>query len=180
MNNYRQYCYVGSHNLLQILQQPSQRAHVHNADDVLQWIKETHQALNVDKTIIATFIIDLGQQLWIADQRSEHVRCAVGQPVLSAGEMTFAVYSNHVEVVEVTNQSTGYCPEPESWEDVAATLTRTGLSFPSDFTTAYLFRRCEKCGATNIVKDMWFECGVCQAPLSQQWNFPRVDDCVIP
>lgn len=171
MGNYRHYSYVGSHNLLQLLQQPSQRTHVNHAADVLQWIKDTHQVLDADKTVVATFIIDLNQQLWIADQRSEHVRCAAGKHVLSAGEMTFAVQGNHVEVVEVTNQSTGYCPEPESWESVAIALMKTGLSFPSEFTTAYLFRRCDNCGTTNIIKDMWFECGVCQAPLSQQWNF---------
>jgi hypothetical protein len=168
---YRQYSYVGSHDLLQLLNRPSHRTHITSATDVLQWIAETRQSFDADKSVVATFIIDLSQQLWIADQRSEHVRCADGQQVLGAGEITFAVYKLDVEVVEITNQSTGYCPEPESWGAVAKALAKTNIPFPPAFTITYLFRRCEHCGTTNIVKDNWFECGVCQAPLPQNWNF---------
>lgn len=167
----RQYVYVGSKDILASLPQSSERICVHSDADVLSWIKNTRQSLNKSVVVTATFIIDLQQRLWINDQRSEHVLCAAGQTVLSAGEMTFQVQKGQVEVVEVTNQSTGYCPEPESWWAVAAALDAAGLSHPSDFTTAYLFRRCDVCDTTNIIKDLWFECGVCQSPLSEKWNF---------
>lgn len=169
----RQYSYVGPHNILQLLQQPAQRTHIRCADDVFCYIKETQQNLQRDRTIVATFIVDTNHQLWIADRHSEHVVCATGQPVLSAGEVTFALQDKAVEVVEVTNQSTGYCPEPVSWQVVSDAFDAIGIAHPSDFTTAFLFRRCEICETTNIVKDMWFECAVCSSPLSEQWNYDK-------
>ena len=97
--------------------------------------------------------------------------------MLAAGEITFVIESQPIWVSEVTNQSTGYCPEPEAWSAVAATLDKIGLEHPPDFTTAYIFRHCDECGATNIVKDGFFVCGVCDAPLSQDWNFdPKLTD----
>ncbi|MCC7451459.1 MAG: hypothetical protein IT324_28885 [Anaerolineae bacterium] len=134
----RQYRYVGPHNVLHLLQQPAQRTCIHHSGDVLNWIKETQQTLQRDGTVTATFIVDTSQQLWIADRHSEHVVCAAGQNVLSAGEITFAI-QDHVEVVEISNQSTGYSPEPESWQVVAEVLGRIGLPHPSDFTTSFCF-----------------------------------------
>jgi len=64
--------------------------------------------------LIVTFVIDQSGTLLVADRQSEHVACAGRQPVLSAGEMTFLVSGKVVEMAEVSNQSTGYCPEPES------------------------------------------------------------------
>jgi hypothetical protein len=75
---------------------------------------------------VATFVIDLNGDLLVADRRSEHVACAGGGPVLSAGEMFFLVEEDRVEVTDVSNQSTGYCPEPSSWPGVAAALDRIG------------------------------------------------------
>lgn len=124
-------------------------------------------------SVIATFIIDVNGRLWIADRHSEHVQCARGQSVLSAGEMTFAVEKQEVEVVAVTNQSTGYCPEPDSWAAVSAALDRIALARLAGFTVAFIFRRCDACGTKNIVKDDWFECGVCLSPLSREWNFGK-------
>jgi hypothetical protein len=171
MNTPRQYSYVGPHAVRQLLQQPSQRTCVRHSDDILDWIKATKPSVQPDKTIVATFIIDTSQALWIADRHSEHVVCAAGQDVLSAGEITFDIQGNQIEVVEVTNQSTGYCPEPESWWAVESALAQIGLPHPSAFTTEFIFRQCRACGTTNIVKDMWFECAVCQAELSQRWNY---------
>src|SRR5262245_51186285 len=54
-----------------------------------------------------TFIIDLTGQLRLAPRRNEHVACTQGQPVLSAGEMTFHEGTSGWYVTEVTNQSTG-------------------------------------------------------------------------
>lgn len=168
---HRQYSYVGSRDILELLKRPAQRACIRQPDDVLHWIKTTNPTMQPDKTIVATFIIDTDGLLWVADRHSEHIICAAGGKVLSAGEMTFDVSDKQIEVIEVTNQSTGFCPEPESWYAVENALTQIGLPHPDGFTTEYIFRRCESCGTTNIVKDIWFECGVCQAELSQDWNY---------
>jgi len=169
----RRYAYVGHQDLRKLLERPNRCVCVRQPQDVVQWMKATTEPPNDDGTKTATFIIDTDGQLWINERRAEHVLCAAGEAVLSAGEMTFAFRKNQIEIVEVTNQSTGYCPEPESWCAVASALERIGLAFPPDFTTAYLFRRCDKCGTTNIVKDSWFECAVCLSPLSQHWNFDQ-------
>ncbi len=61
--------------------------------------------------IIATFVIDTASNLRINDRHSEHIVCANGEMVLSAGEITFEMYKNNVvQISQITNQSTGYCP----------------------------------------------------------------------
>ncbi|WP_067477413.1 hypothetical protein [Actinomadura hibisca] len=110
-----------------------------------------------------TYVVALDGTLLLAPQRSEHVACAGGAPVLAAGEITFA----GGEVVEVSNQSTGYCPGPESWPAVAAALDRAGLRHPDGFTAEYVFRRCGACGQLAIVKDDHYVCAVCDAPLER-------------
>jgi hypothetical protein len=109
--------------------------------------------------------------LRIADRRSEHVTCAEGQPVLSAGEMTFMCGKGRIFVVSATNQSTGYCPEPESWPAVASALDRIGLAHPESFDPAFDFRRCPSCSQINVIKDERYVCDVCQSPLPKHWNF---------
>ena len=101
----------------------------------------------------------------LADRRSEHVACAGGRPVLAAGEITFDMTSG-VEVVAVSNQSTGYCPGPESWPAVAECLARAAMAAPAGFEPCCVFRRCRACEAVNIVKDDLYECAVCGAELS--------------
>jgi hypothetical protein len=142
-----------------------------SASDLLAWLRETGQHPGPDGLVAATFVINTAGQLLLADRRSEHVGCAGGAAVLSAGEMFFLVEGDAVEVAEVTNQSTGYCPEPESWRAVAAALDRIGVAHPGRFTTEVVFRRCERCGERNVVKDGWFVCGVCGADLPERWNF---------
>ncbi len=124
-----------------------------------------------DEPVVFTFIVDADGSLWIADRHSEHVACARGGDVLSAGEMMFEVDGESVSVTDVTNQSTGYCPEPESWPAVAAALDKAGIAHPNGFTRAFLFRLCEGCGQTNIVKEGDFTCAVCGIELKQEWNF---------
>jgi hypothetical protein len=167
----REYRYVGSKSLLELLERPSQRVLVESEETVRKWIHETQKIPKGQNWITATFIVDTKVQLYINDQRSEHVVCAAGGNVLSAGEMTFILSRNQIEVSEVTNQSTGYVPEPESWWAVEKALDQIGLKHPPDFMPAYLFRWCTQCGTINLVKDEWFECGVCQSPLSLEWNF---------
>ena len=121
--------------------------------------------------MIATFIVDPSGYLWIADRRSEHVACADGGPVMAAGEMTFEVNGTNIEVTDVSNQSTGFCPEPTCWPAVAAALDRIGILRPDDFTVSFTFRKCEACGGINLIKDEIFECGECGRGLPEWWNF---------
>ena len=107
--------------------------------------------------------------LTLANRRSEHVACASGGPVLSAGEIAFSADG---DITEITNQSTGFCPEPESWPSVAAALERTPAAYPDGFGTRVVFRLCPKCNERNIVKDGWFVCDLCGADLPADWNFP--------
>ncbi|MGB1285098.1 MAG: hypothetical protein ACPG7F_01080 [Aggregatilineales bacterium] len=165
---YREYSYIGSDNILKNLPESSIRMSVQSPDDILKWMDKYHQT---DYPVTVTFIIDTQERLWINERRSEHVLCAAGGNVLSAGEMTFNLSESVPSVIAVTNQSTGYCPEPESWWIVENTLNNANIKHPGAFTMAYLFRKCENCGTKNIVKDSWFYCGVCDAELSQQWNF---------
>ena len=136
--------------------------------DLLAWVGQADKEQGL---VAATFVIDETGGLLVADRRSEHVACAGGGPVLSAGEMFFSSKADRVEVAEVSNQSTGFCPEPESWPAVAAALERIGVGHPGRFTTAVVFRRCEKCGERNVVRDAWFVCGLCGSELPERWNF---------
>jgi hypothetical protein len=138
------------------------------AANLLAW---AHRAGREQGLLAATFVIDEQGGLLLADRRSEHVACAGGGPVLSAGEMFLLLEGDRVEVVEASNQSTGYCPEPESWPAVAAALNRIGVPHPGRFTTEIVFRRCGKCGERNVVKDGSFACGTCGAELPANWNF---------
>jgi hypothetical protein len=142
---------------------------IHSADDVRAWAVGRDRM--PDDTVPATFVIDADGQLRLADRRSEHVACAGGGPVQSAGEMFLLVDGSDLEVVAVTNQSTGFCPEPASWPAVAAALDAVGVSHPGAFTTEIVFRRCEGCGQRNVIKDGVFECGACGNPLPADWNF---------
>ena len=101
--------------------------------DVETWKEDARSA-------VATFVIDADGRRWIADRHSEHVQCARGGDVLSAGEMTFSLKGGAVAVVGVSNQSTGYRPEPESWPAVAAALDQAGLAHPGGFTAPFEFR----------------------------------------
>lgn len=144
---------------------------VESPEDVRRWIRQTGQDADAAGNVVATFVIDEAGWLRIADRRSEHVACAGSRPVRSAGEMTFTVRMSGVSVTWVSNQSTGYCPEPDSWPAVEAALARAGIAAPDGFSRAFDLRRCPRCRSINIVKDGVFECGVCSTPLPGEWNF---------
>lgn len=167
----RIYHYVGQSELLKHLAEGSNRHLVTNAEMVTDWLQKFPQPKNPDNTITVTFIVDLDHQLWVNDRHSEHVLCANGGDILSAGEMTFEIEKGKLQIVDTTNQSTGYCPEPESYLAVKFALEKTDIAHLPQFTTAYQFRRCDECGTKNIVKDDWYVCGVCDADLSHEWNF---------
>ncbi len=140
------------------------RVRVSCASDAIAWlVSESSRQATV------TFIVDSGGELWIAHRRSEHVACARGGPVLSAGEITFELVDDGIDVSYVTNQSTGFCPESESWPAIAQALDRAGIGHAGDFDLKCEFRRCQ-CGQCNIVKNGVFECGVCGSELARRWN----------
>lgn len=165
------YRYVGSHEIKESLSTYSHRHKVTSQQGVITWLANSEHPINVDGTITLTFIVDTEGLLWVNDRHSEHILCANGGEVLSAGEMTFEVKPDSVSVVAVTNQSTGYCPQPESYPVVKKGLEQTDIPHPSHFTTAYHFRLCDQCGTTNIIKDDWYVCAVCDSDLSQTWNY---------
>ena len=167
----REYRYVGPDDIIKNLPVTSKRILVTSPASVINWIQDTKQSSEYDDLYVATFIVDTDGNLWINDRRSEHVLCAMGKNVLSAGEIAFELKEHDIEVIEITNQSTGYCPEPESWWAVKRALNPANIRHPSDFTMKVVFRLCNNCGTKNIVKDDWFECEVCQKPLSKVWNF---------
>ncbi|MFE0465173.1 hypothetical protein ACFW1A_38570 [Kitasatospora sp. NPDC058965] len=117
-----------------------------------------------------TFVVDAAGVLRLAPRRSEHVVCADGGAVLSAGELSFHEEAGHWTVDEVSNQSTGYCPDISSWPAVAAALDRIGIARPSGFTQELVFRRCRSCRELAIVREQDFVCLFCSADLPLEWN----------
>ena len=55
-------------------------------------------------SFIATFVVNQDGTLMLADRSSEHVACAGGAPVCSAGEMTFLLDDTNIGVVLRTNE----------------------------------------------------------------------------
>jgi hypothetical protein len=118
-----------------------------------------------------TYVVDLNGHFRLGPRRSEHVACANGEQVLAAGEVSFAKDQRGWAVSEVSNQSTGYCPDLDSWEAVALALDRVRIPHPRGFTNPVVFRRCPRCDQPNIVRDGDFTCALCDAQLPPQWNF---------
>jgi hypothetical protein len=160
--------YVGSQSIRDAVAFANNGQAIRSADDLAQWLAglPTH-----DRSQPHTFVVDVTGVLRVAPRRSEHVACADGGPVLSAGEIAFDCDERGWLVSEVTNQSTGYCPPISSWPAVAAACEKAGLAHPSSFTTAFEFRRCPECLQINIVKDDDFTCAACGTVLPADWNF---------
>jgi|SRR5690348_743987 len=140
------------------------------ATQLAEWIAATVRHADTEGRIVATFVVTAEGILLLADRASEHVQCAGGQSMRSAGEMAFAYEGDSWRAEEVSNQSTGYCPEPESWPQVAAALDAIPLAHPGRFTMSSIFRRCFICAQINLVKDGYFVCAVCGADIPKRWN----------
>ncbi|MCP2342577.1 hypothetical protein [Actinomadura rupiterrae] len=135
----------------------------------IPWFKSPLDFLaEQDRTF--TFVIDLAAKLRLAPQRSEHVACAGGEPVLSAGEITFEQHPTGWAVTDISNQSTGYCPDVTSFTAIKAALDNAGLVHPGHLTHPVVFRRCPQCHQLNIVKDAHYACALCDHPLPTTWN----------
>lgn len=164
----RSYRYVGPESVRERwADQPPGRA-VDSAEAVRRWVTETGQRADDDGRFVATFVVDDAGVLRIEDYGYEHVACAGGGAVRAAGVLWF---DGDGAVVAASNQSTGYCPDPDCWPALAGALDRAGIPRPAAFTEAFVFRRCPACGERNLVKDDWYVCGLCDAPLPPEWNF---------
>lgn len=162
----RRYGYVGPDAIKRSVVTSSRGAAVRSAAELLPFANgEAH-----------TFVIDDQGVLRVADRRSEHVACAGGGEVYAAGELTAVRMGAGkgagagCRVVEISNQSTGYCPEPASWASVAAALDEAGIAHPGHFTYEAIFRRCTRCHERNLVKEAWFVCSICGAELPAAYN----------
>ncbi|MEV0667663.1 hypothetical protein ACIBI3_41820 [Actinomadura luteofluorescens] len=163
----REYRYVGPADILEQARSGRRGQAVASPDDLAAWL--TRQTAQHAEDPF-TYVVDLDGTLRLAPQRSEHVACAGREPVLGAGEITFAASRGGWTVTEISNQSTGYCPDPSSWTAVAAALDRAGLEHPPGYTHPIVFRRCRRCRQRNIVKDDHYLCAVCGDSLPAAWN----------
>ena len=140
---------------------------IENAESLRAWLANL-QREDRDADGWATYTIGTDGLLRLAHRRTEHVACAGAGEVLAAGEVQFDPSG---EVVWLSNNSTGFCPDLSSFEAVSATFSAAGLSPPPAFDHAVVFRRCRACGERSVIKDDDFRCGVCEAPVSRVWNF---------
>jgi hypothetical protein len=162
----RTYPYVGPAEIAASVADGPSESPLRSPGSTTEWIKRYRHEFGRDGCVTATFVVDEDGFLRLADRHSEHVACAGGRPVLAAGEVTLRLDAGRAVAEEITNQSTGYCPDAGSWPAVADALKRAGIEGPSGYTSTFVFRRCGSCGQINIVKDQHFVCSVCRAALS--------------
>lgn len=164
------YPYVGPE-IFRTLRRSGDCIHPETQQCLLDWLERQLGPHHRTGQVTATFIIDTEGRLWVADRRSEHIACADGGSVLAAGEMIIEKQNTNLEVAAVTNQSAGFCPEPECWSAIAMELDRLRLPHPDGLSHEFRFRRCPACSTVNLIKDSVFECDVCGEALPASWNF---------
>ena len=173
MKKNRSYSYVGPEEIIAKMDTQFEGYKIYTSKDIQKWIVSTKQ-VNTNQRIIATFIINEQEELVISDRHSEHVFCAGGKKVLSAGEITFCFDDKEIYVSEISNQSTGYCPKPNSWQVVEIVLDTLNIEYPPYFTSAFKFRHCEHCQSNSLIKEDIFVCAVCDTTLDLEWNFDKI------
>jgi hypothetical protein len=161
----RAYRYVGSEEIARHAQEAIERLQPRSPDDIRGWAARARS-----RALEFTYVVDTAGNLWLSDRRSEHVTCARGAEVLGAGELWVDVGPRQVTIASITNQSTGYCPEPDCWPAVRDALARAGLEPPRAFTYVFRYRRCPTCRGINILKDAMPECPGCGTELPAAWN----------
>lgn len=166
----KRYFYSGSKELLKLVSLENTGSPIHSRNDLIEWVRTNNRNRKKEERITVTFVVNEKGDLMVADRHSEHVVCAGGKPVLSAGELAFAMEGKDLELLEATNQSTGYCPEPESWQHVRRSLDPIFSSLPDTFTIEFIFRRCPVCNMITIVKNDWFYCYLCKSELPKIYN----------
>jgi hypothetical protein len=169
----RIYRYVGPADVKAAVRSGSEGRPIRSGADFEGWVAE-RSVMELAEPF--TFVVDKDGVLRLAPRRSEHVACAAGGTVLSAGEIGFSREGGRWVVSEVSNHSTGYCPDTSSWRAVAHALDRAGLRGPSGFTNEVVFRRCPACRERNIVREDDFVCVFCGSDLPALWNVDPFDD----
>ncbi|MFI9584543.1 hypothetical protein ACIHCQ_22510 [Streptomyces sp. NPDC052236] len=135
--------------------------------DFEEWVSE--QALD-ELAEPFTYVIDTSEDLWL-DRGAVSTSRALGAGGCLVRERSpSAVAATAGAVSEVSNQSTGYCPDLGSWPAVADALDRVGLGRPDGFTYEVVFRRCVGCGEINVVREDDFVCVFCGGGLPASWN----------
>ena len=61
---------------------------IEEVQDIIDWLISNKQ---FGDNIICTFVIDKNENLLLADRYSEHVQCALGENILSTGEIGFEI-----------------------------------------------------------------------------------------
>ncbi|WP_432042722.1 hypothetical protein [Streptomyces cadmiisoli] len=168
----RSYRYVGPVDLKAAVRPGSGGCRIGSPSDFDRWVAERSAAELVEPF---TFVVGLDGGLRLAPRRSEHVACAGGGAVLSAGEISFTQEAGRWAVNDISNHSTGYRPDVTSWRAVAQALDHTGLGYPSGFTHEVIFRRCPDCQEHNIVRESHFVCVFCGGDLPDAWNVQPVE-----
>ncbi|WP_055715465.1 hypothetical protein [Streptomyces torulosus] len=163
----RSYRYVGPVELKATVRPGDGGRRIGSATDFVGWIVEQSAAELAEPF---TYVVGMDGALRLAPRRSEHVACADADMVLSAGEISFTREADRWTVSEVSNQSTGYCPDVSSWVEVARALDAVELRRPSGFTHEVVFRRCPDCEEHNIVRENDFVCVFCGSDLPAAWN----------
>ncbi|MEV6012126.1 hypothetical protein AB0M29_35665 [Streptomyces sp. NPDC051976] len=163
----RHYRYIGPADVKAAVRPGREGAGIRTPEDLAEWAAgRTSEELAEP----FTFVIGADGILRLSPRRSEHVACAGGDVVASAGEIAFVRNAAEWVVDEVSNQSTGYCPDVTSWSAVAESLDQIGLRHPGAFTHEVVFRRCPVCQEHNIVREAHFVCVYCDADLPAEWN----------
>ncbi|MEU3821938.1 hypothetical protein AB0E74_20320 [Streptomyces sp. NPDC030392] len=163
----RSYRYVGPVELKAAVRPGDGGRRIGSAADFVGWLVEQSAAELAEPF---TFVVGMDGVLRLAPRRSEYVACAGGAMVLSAGEISFMREAGRWTVSEVSNHSTGYCPDVSSWAEVARALDAMEVRRPSGFTHEVVFRRCTDCQEHNIVREGDFVCVFCGSDLPAEWN----------
>ncbi|MEU9918636.1 hypothetical protein [Streptomyces sp. NPDC051001] len=159
--------YVGPAEIRALVRPGAKGRAIESPADLAAWVAERAEA---EAREPYTFVVDLDGRLRLAPRRSEHVACAGGGCVLAAGEMAFSRASGPWTAHEISNQSTGYCPDLTSWDAVARALESAGVGHPGRFTHEVVFRRCEGCRECSVVREDDFVCVFCGSDLPLEWN----------
>ena len=173
--NPKEYEYIGPEEIFKMIQEKHKGQRIESVDDLVNWILENNGKPKTDDLIICTFVINLEGKLLIADRHTEHVQCANGENVRSAGEMGFYLDNqNKVTIEFVSNQSTGYCPSSASWLEVEHSILKiNGLNIPEGFDPEFIFSYCPNCKTRQIVKDEFYFCPKCEERLLNEDDFQR-------
>lgn len=166
------YHYVGSSSIRASASLDTPRHSVSDATSIVTWAAQHLGFTSRDHQITFTYVVQPPSQLYLADRRSEHVACARGGAVLTAGEITFERDGSDLLLTETSNLSTGFCPESTSWPALSSALVAVGFPAIEGFTQPFEFRFCVPCQQTCVIKDDAYECLSCFGSLPREWNYP--------